>query len=124
VATDSGFLQSADDVRYLLFDDDEVELAGLQNQAAVAVCVKYILDRQAEMPIAKLMTDKRVWAKGVVPGRNDPAGFFRDHLQRRSFNGIIEVSQSHDSLNLKLGNGAIEVIQAKSNASLENAPSA
>ncbi len=117
VATDTGVLKTADDVRYLLFDDDEVDLAPLQNQAAVAVCVKYCLDHQTEMPIAKLMADKRVWVNGAVPDRNDPAGFFRDHLQRRSFNGIIEVSQSQNSLNLRLGNGTIEVIQARSNGS-------
>lgn len=111
LATQTGQLKSAEDVRYLLFDDDEVKLSEADHAAAVAVCVKYLLDHHPSMPIAEFQTDKRLWPDGKWPVGRDLVGFFRDHLQRHSFNGILEVPA--DSLNLKLENRRIEVIRAE-----------
>ncbi len=122
VATDSGTLQTADDVRYLLFDDDEVEFGGVDYTAAVAVCVKYCLDGRPDMSIMDLRDDTRLWPNGSWPVQGNPVGFFRDHLQRRSFNGIIEVST--ENLKLKLENCSIEVVRARPNASTATATSA
>jgi hypothetical protein len=111
VATETGELISAKDVRYLLFDDDELKLSEADFAAAVAVCVKYWLDRDPSMPIADFQTDKRLWLDEKWPIGRDLVTFFRDHLQRHSFNGILEVPA--DSLNLKLENCKIEVIRAE-----------
>lgn len=117
MATDSGDLHNADDVRYLLFDEDEVEFSSVDNAAVLAVCVKYCLDKRPEMSIKELVTDKRLWPKGNchVKGDANAAAFFREHLQRRSFNGMIEVAAA--SLRLKLGGCKIEVIRASSGPS-------
>jgi hypothetical protein len=115
VATDSGSVQNANDVRYLLFDDDEMEFGTVDYAAAVAVCVKYCIDEQPEMSIKDLVSDQRLWPKGICPVKGGACTFFRDHLQRRSFNGIIEVGAS--SLQLKLDNCKIAVIPAQSSAS-------
>lgn len=111
VATETGHLESAKDVKYLLFDDDELKLSEADYAAAVAVCVKYWLDHRSSMPIAEFQTDKRLWLDEKWPVGRDLVAFFRDHLQRHSFNGILEVAA--DSLNLKLENYRIEVIRAE-----------
>ncbi len=112
VAAESGSLQTADDVRYLLFDEDEVEFSGADNAAVLAVCVKYCLDHQPEMTIKDLLSDARLWSKGECPVRGgaNAVAFFRDHLQRRSFNGIVEVGKT--SLRLRTGVCEIAVIPA------------
>lgn len=115
VATDTGMLRKAEDVRYLLFDDDEVEFGGVDQQAAIAVCVKYLLDGQTEMNIENLIKDERLWTNGKWPGTGSPVTFFRDHLQRRGFNGIVEITQ--ENMTLKLGShGGIKVIRARLNS--------
>jgi hypothetical protein len=110
VATQTGQLKSAEDVKYLLFDDDELRLSEADYAAAVALCVKYCLDHHPSMPIAEFQTDKRLWLNEKWPVGRDLVAFFRDHLQRHSFNGILEVPA--DSLNLKLENRRIEVVRA------------
>jgi len=113
VATDTGSLHTADDIRYLLFDDDEVEFGSVDYAAAVAVCVKYCLDGRPDMSIKDLLPDVRLWPKGVCPvkGNANAVAFFRDHLQRRSFNGIIEVAKA--GLRLKLAGCKIAVVPAR-----------
>jgi len=117
VATDDGSLRCADDVRYLLFDDDEVEFAGADYIAALALCVKYCLDGRSDMSIKDLLSDARLWPKGICPVKDtaNAVAFFRDHLQRRSFNGIIEVAKAN--IRIKSGECKIVVIAAHSNSS-------
>jgi hypothetical protein len=119
VATDSGEISSADDVRYLLFDEDEVELSGIDYAAAVAVCLRYCFERDPDMSIAidDLVNDSRLWPRGVCPINGNVVSFFREHLQRHSFNGIIEVSTKRSPASLKLEKCKIGVIKAQANAS-------
>jgi hypothetical protein len=111
LATDSGTLQNADDVRYMLFDEDEVEFASVNYAAAVAVCVKYYLDQRPEMSISGLTGDKRLWPNGNSPVKGGVVNFLRDHLQRHNFNGIVEVAAG--VLSFKPGGCKIEVVRAK-----------
>ena len=111
LATETGTLASADDVRYLLFDDDEVELGEMDRAAAVAVCTKYLLDGRAVMPIAELKQEERLWPNRTCPAQGKGVNFFRDHLQRRSFNGIVEVAE-HE-VRLLVGTCAVGVTKAR-----------
>jgi hypothetical protein len=123
VATDSGTLRTAGDVRYLLFDDDEVEFRGVDHTTVVAVCVKYCLDGRPDMSLTDLRDDPRLWPNGSWPVTGSPPDFFREHVQKRALpKEIIEVSM--EGLNLKLENCKIEVIRARSNASGATAESA
>jgi hypothetical protein len=55
--------------------------------------------------------DARLWRGGIWPGTGVRVNFFREHLQKRSFNGIIEVGK--ESLLLKLDHCKIELIRAR-----------
>jgi hypothetical protein len=67
------------------------------------------------MPIAELKKDKRLWTTDPVPVKGEDVTFFREHLQRKGFNGIVEVTK--ENLILKLGNnGSMDVICARSSS--------
>jgi hypothetical protein len=100
LATDSGLLTHAGEVRYLLFDDDEMDFSPKDNAAVVAVCAKCFLESRTEIPIEELISDARAWPdNNYRPTRDKAASFFRDHLQRHGLN----ITVSADSVKLPAG---------------------
>jgi len=92
LATSTGSFQSAADVQYLLFDEDELEFGPTDRAAVVAVCGKQYLEKRSEILFDEFKLDQRLWPNGTCPIGRSPAEFFREHLQRRCLNGVIEVA--------------------------------
>ena len=107
LATDSGVLTHAADVRYLLFDEHEMDFGDTDSPVVTAFLVKCWLDQTREVTIADLMTDTRLWPGGIPAPRRNKV-FLTDHLQRRSLNGLVEVA-AHS---IRLGGCELAVVAA------------
>lgn len=92
-------LTHAKEVRYLLFDDDEMDFSPKDNAAVVAFCTKCVLDSSRVIRIKDLISDARVWANGDCPTEDKAPTFLRDHLQRHSLN----ITVSGGSISLPAG---------------------
>lgn len=103
LATESEHPVRADEVRYVLFDDDEMDFSEKDRAALIAFCLKYIQAPLERVALKDLTEDPRLWPNGVCSIEKDrPAKhFFRDHLQKRSLSGCIEVTD--DSITLTRG---------------------
>jgi hypothetical protein len=73
-------------VRHVLFDEDEVKLAGDEQAALAALCLKCRREGKNELNIADLLQDSYFWpnGKGRLEGmtETEAAEFFRYHLKR------------------------------------------
>ena len=93
--TESGAVRTADDVQCVLFDNDEFQPGSkFDYGSVVAVCVKHVLDGRSDISFQELLSNPALWPNREAPSPSNPATFFRDHLQRRSLNGIVEVTAS------------------------------
>lgn len=98
LGTESGVLTHAKDVRYLLFDEHEMDFGETDTPVVTAFLVKCCLENTREVRISDLMSDARLWS-GAVPAPRSNKVFLSDHLQRRSLNGLAEVAA--DSIRLR-----------------------
>ncbi|MGB9032305.1 MAG: hypothetical protein WCC27_19425 [Acidobacteriaceae bacterium] len=92
-------LAQVEEVRYLLFDDDEMDFSPKDKAAVVALCMKCFLEGRREIAIEDLVSDARVWRNGDRPARDKAVTFLRDHLQRHGLN----ITVSADSIRLPAG---------------------
>jgi hypothetical protein len=92
-------LTHVEQVRYLLFDDDEMDFSPKDNAAVVALCMKCFLESRREIPIEDLVSDARVWSIRDCPDRDKAVTFLRDHLQRHSLN----ITVNAESITLPAG---------------------
>jgi len=99
LGTEKKQLTHAKEVRYLLFDDYEMDFSPKDNAAVVAFCTKIILDSSRVVRIKDLISDTRVWANGDCPTEDKAPTFLRDHLQRHSLN----ITVSGDTISLPPG---------------------
>ena len=111
LGTESGLLTHARDVRYLLFDEHEMDFGETDTAVVIALLVKCCLENTREVRISDLMTDTRLWP-GTVPTPRSNKVFLSDHLQRRSLNGLVEVA-AHS---IRLGGCEVEVVRVESAA--------
>ena len=108
LVTESGGLTHAADVQCLLFDEHEMNFGETDTPVVIAFLVKCCLENTREVRISDLMSDTRLWP-GEAPAPRSNKVFLSDHLQRRSLNGLVEVT-AHS---IRLGKCELAVIPAR-----------
>jgi hypothetical protein len=112
MATRSGDFIDAEDVQYMLFDEDEIEFRGDDYAAVIAVCARQYLGGQGAISISDLVNDTRLWPAAGCPVKGDTVNFFRDHLQKRRLNKLVTVNAAPSTIHFRAGECQIQVVKA------------